>query len=80
MAHQNITLSLPTRVLRQVKLLAAKRHTSVSRLLTQVLEELASREAGYARARRRHLTWLESAANLGTVGRIRWTRDELHER
>jgi hypothetical protein len=80
METQNITLTLPKAVLRRIKILAAKKHTSVSHLLTETLEELAARETGYAQARQRQLDWLEHGFNLGTHGQADWARDDLHER
>jgi len=80
MITQNITLALPVKVLRQIKRIAAQRQTSVSQLLTEALEEIASREEGYARAQAHHLAWLERGAALGTRGRITWRRDDLHGR
>ena len=80
MEKQNITLSIPREILLKVKLLAVKRKTSVSGLLTRTLETLVQQEDAYAHARQRHLRWLERAADLGTDGRIRIQRDELHER
>ncbi|HLA78100.1 MAG TPA: hypothetical protein VJU18_11025 [Vicinamibacteria bacterium] len=50
---RNVTLALPKTLLHQVKVLAAERHTSVSRLLITALEDVVGREEGYARARRR---------------------------
>ena len=79
-AHRNVTLSLPVKVLRQLKRMAAQRQTSVSRLVTQTLEALAAREDAYTRARDRHLAWLDQAADLGTQGDIPWSREALHER
>jgi len=78
--YRNVTLSLPVKVLRQVKRIAMRRQTSVSKLLAQALEELAAREDDYARARVRHLAWLEHGADLGTRGQITWSRESLHER
>lgn len=78
--YRNVTVSLPVKVLRQIKRIAARKHTSVSRLLTEALETMAAQEDGFARARARHLTWLEEAADLGTGGRSTWTREALHER
>lgn len=78
--HRNVTLSLPVRVLRELKIIAAQRQTSISQLVTQALEELATREDGYTRARHRHLAWLEEAPDLGTGGVILGTREALHER
>jgi predicted transcriptional regulator len=80
METQNITLSLPKDVLRKVKLIAVRRDTSVSALLTQTLERLVEQEDAYAQARRRHFDWLRQGADLGTGGKIAVTRDELHER
>lgn len=80
METQNITLSLPKEILLKVKLLAVKRQTSVSGLLTQTLEKLVEQEEAYTHARRRHLQWLEKGADLGTGGQITTSREELHER
>jgi hypothetical protein len=80
METQNITLNLPIKVLRQIKALAAKRQTSVSRLLTEQLEGLIDRERGYSRARLRHRALLSQAPDLGTHGKISVKRDSLHER
>jgi hypothetical protein len=78
--HRNVTLSVPTKVLRQLKRIAARRQTSVSRLMTEALEEIAAREDGYALAQARHLAWLAEAADLGTKGNATWSREALHER
>jgi hypothetical protein len=80
MERQNITLSLPKDTLLKVKLIAVKRQTSVSGLLTQTLERLVEHEDSYAHARRRHLEWLKRGVDLGTAGQVSASRDELHER
>jgi hypothetical protein len=80
MERQNITLSLPKETLLKIKLIAVKRQTSVSGLLTQTLERLVEKEEAYAHARLRHLAWLRRGADLGTGGELRVSRDELHER
>ena len=80
MERQNITLSLPKDTLLKIKLIAVKRQTSVSGLLTQTLERLVEREDAYAHAQRRHLEWLERGMDLGTAGCVPASRDELHER
>ena len=80
METQNVTLSIPRDILLKVKLLAVKRHTSISGLLTQTLERLVQQEDAYAHARQRHLQWLEQDLDLGTGGQILTRRDELHER
>lgn len=80
MDRQNITLSLPKDTLLKIKLIAVKRQTSVSGLLTQTLERIVEQEDSYAHARRRHLEWLERGVDLGTAGQVATGRDELHER
>ncbi|NOX63665.1 MAG: type II toxin-antitoxin system CcdA family antitoxin [Chloroflexi bacterium] len=82
MEKTNITLSLPKDLLRQTKLIAVKRNISVSRLLTEALRELVQRESGYAYARKRQLSWMETGFDMGSQGRSVWiwTREELHER
>ena len=69
METRNITLAIPQDVLLKAKLLAVKRQTSVSGLLTQTLERLVQQEEeAYTHARQRHLQWLEQGADLGTNG------------
>ena len=80
MERQNITLALPKEVLHKIKLIAVRRQTSVSALLTETLERLTEQEDAYVSARRRHLEWLSNAKDLGTNGQISIGRDELHER
>ena len=80
METRNITLSLPKAILRRIKILAAQRNSSISALLTGMLQELVSREDAYERARRRHLASLQRPSNPGTGGYRAWSRDELHER
>ena len=80
METQNITLTLPKSLLRRVKTLAAQRHTSVSRLLTEMLQDLVAHESGYRAAQKRQLDRLARGVNLGTHGQASWTRTDLHDR
>ncbi len=80
MKTQNVTLSLPKEMLRQAKLIAVQRQVSLSRLLTRLIENLVQSEQRYDRSRRRHMAILEGGYDLGTCGRVRASRDELHER
>lgn len=79
-SNQNITLSLPEEDLREARILAASRGTSVSQLLARMLRELVEQETGYARARDRSLARLREGMDLGTGGHIAWSRDDIHER
>jgi hypothetical protein len=78
--NQNITLSVPRKLLKQVKRVAADRDTSVSALMAEALARLADADRRYSSARKRALAALRSARSLGTGGRRNWSRDELHER
>lgn len=80
MEKQNITLSIRKDVLQKVKILAVRQSTSVSALLTNLLEDIVAREEGYQTARQNHTRFLRENIDLGTNGSIDWSRDELHAR
>jgi hypothetical protein len=77
---QNVTLSLPRDVVREAKVIAAKRGTSISALMAGVLSGIIEEDRGYTAARERSLRRLARGLDLGTGGERTWTRDELHER
>jgi len=74
----NLTLSVDDDLLRDAKVLAARRGTSVSRLMADQLEELVRRDRDYEGARRRATARLEHGFDLGWSPPV--SRDELHER
>ena len=78
--NQNVTLSLPRKLLKQVKRVAADRDTSVSALMTAALARLADEDRRYSTARKNALAALRAPRSLGTGGRRSWSRDDLHER
>jgi hypothetical protein len=47
MEMQNITLSVPKSTLRKIKLVAAKRETSISKLMVEAMEKLASEDESH---------------------------------
>ena len=75
---QNVTISLDRQTLRKVKVLAAKRDTSISGLLAEQIEILVGEDEAYELAERQALSLLNQGFHLG--GAIRVKRDELHER
>jgi|WetSurMetagenome_2_1015567.scaffolds.fasta_scaffold1176284_2 hypothetical protein len=75
---QNITISLSRHVLRKAKVIAARRETSISRLLAQQIESLVGEEDAYVLAERQAIAHLNKGFHLGGV--IRARREELHER
>ena len=76
MSQRNVTVSLEEEVALWARLEAARRDTSVSRLLGDLLKEQMSREQRYERAMR---AALKRQPFLKTDGRY-LTRDELHDR
>lgn len=78
METQNITLSLSKSALRKVKLLAVKRRSSISRLVTEAIEKMLVEETNYEEAKNRQIALMKKGFDLG------WQkpqhRDELHER
>lgn len=74
----NVTLTIDADLLREARVLAADKGTSVSAMLRDRLEELVRGHRSYEIARRRALARLRKGLDLG------WTpprsRDELHER
>ncbi len=75
---QNVTISLSRPTLRKAKVLAARRDTSISRLLAQQIEILVGEDEAYERAERQAIQLLEQGFHLG--GASPAGRDELHER
>jgi len=80
MGQQEVTLSVPKELLRQVRALAAARKQSLSELLRKVLEEKIGSDAAYQVARRRQLVMLRQGFDLGTKGKIMITRADMHDR
>ncbi len=78
---QNVTLSLPADLLKEARHAAIDRGMSLSKLVeTMLSEQLTQKRVRYEEAHRRFLEYLEHPVDLGTQGRITWSRDSLHER
>jgi hypothetical protein len=80
MERQNVTLSLPKSLLKKAKVLAAIREKSLSELLRESLEDRIRDGIGYKTARKRQIKLLKDGLDLGTMGKIKTTREEIHER
>lgn len=74
-----MTISLPRDLLRRVKVVAAKRDTSISALLAESVEAVV-RDDEREVARRRFVQRLRAGVDLGTGGTVPAWRDELHAR
>lgn len=74
---QNITVSLDKDLIRKLKVIAAERSTSISRLLGQEMREIVARAGHYEQAKRKAVAAIDKGFHLGGQ---RLNRDELHER
>ena len=76
--RQKLMITLDSDAIRSVRDLAARRGTSVSKLLEALVDELIDRERHYEQAKAGSLACLEYGFPLG--GAITSIRDDLHDR
>lgn len=74
----NLTLRLNSQTVRKAKVIAARRASSVSRLVTEQIEALVDDDERYEQAKARALARLDKGFAMG--GKITAARSELHER
>ena len=74
----NITLKVDASLAKEAKVLAARRGTSLSRLVAEQLEQLVNDDQVYAAAKRRALQRLKRGYDLGAT--ISGNRSTLHDR
>ena len=79
MTNQNVTLSLPKETLQKAKILAIRRNTSLSGMMTRLLDDLVRREDEYVIAANEYRKMLREVDSLGGY-KARFSRDDLHER
>nr|WP_042189996.1 DUF6364 family protein [Kibdelosporangium sp. MJ126-NF4]CEL19028.1 hypothetical protein [Kibdelosporangium sp. MJ126-NF4]CTQ95170.1 hypothetical protein [Kibdelosporangium sp. MJ126-NF4] len=78
---RNITVQLDEEVIDKAKVLAARRGTSVSALLTQQVTKLAEEVTRYEAAKQRALALMEELSSLRRPGegeKLTWTREEIY--
>ena len=76
----NITIRVDDHLAREMKILAAKKGTSLSAMATEFFASLTRCDSAYEHARTRDIALMRRGFNMGTQGKATWTRDELHER
>ena len=74
----NVTVSVDAALLREVKVLAARRGQSISGLLSEALEQSVRGDKAYEAARQRATARLREGADLGWTPPV--SREALHER
>ena len=75
---QNITLSINKELIKNARVLAAQRHSSISRMLGEELQKLIEASKEYDSAKKQALNYITKGFHLG--GEIAVSREELHER
>ena len=79
-SHKNVTLSLPEPLLREFRVYAAQRNESMTSLMAEAIQVLMERDEQRQELKNRFLDRLREGLPLGTRGKAKWTRDQLHER
>lgn len=74
----NITLNVPDNILDEVRVIAARRKTTVNGLVRDFLTEVAKSEDRTERARRRLLDLAKKSK--AEMGPITWKRQDLYDR
>ena len=75
---QNITLSVDKDLIKKGKVIAAKKDTSVSKMLSEQLKQLVHDNEQYETAKRSALQTLKKGYHLG--GKMTWKREDLYGR
>lgn len=75
---QNVTVSLNVQTIQKVKLLAARRSTSITGLLEEQIEALVGQDEAYEAASRQAFDLMDRGLHLG--GTPMPSRETLHER
>ena len=75
--QENITLSLDRQLLKRAAIVATRRGMTLHGFLRKQIKLLTAHEQGYERAKLDALALLKRGFHMG--GRIRTTRDQLHE-
>lgn len=77
--YRNLTVRLEESTIRKAKIVAAKRSTSVSRLVADEIDRLVRQDEAYEQARVEALADLESGFDLGSGGALP-SRESVYDR
>ena len=75
---QNITLRLSKSTIQKAKVMAARKSTSISALLSDEIDRLVGEDDAYEQAMKRAFALMEKGMHLGGVHNF--DRDAIHER
>jgi len=77
----NVTLSLDDKLVKQVRKIAVDRDTTLTGLIREYLQKLATEEASSGRKRRQREALEQSFKEFQfNVGKRTWKREDLYER
>jgi predicted transcriptional regulator len=77
---QNVTFRLPTELVDKFRVFAATERKSMTALAADAIERYMNDQERRRAAAKRFIEQMRKGYDLGTNGKITWTRDELHER
>ena len=77
--YRNLTVRLEAGTIRKAKILAARRSTSVSKLIAHEIDRLVREDEAYEQTKAEALAELESGADLGSGGTLP-AREDAYER
>ena len=80
MDKQNVTLRLPTSLLKKFRVLAAKRDTSMSQLMEGAILKMVLDEDDDDMRVKRMVDRMRNSPARGVGDNITWTRDEIYDR
>lgn len=75
---QNVTLSIEKEIIKKGRVVAARKDTSISKMLSELLNDLVENDDRYEAAKRSAFQFLQKGAHLG--GKITWKRENLYAR
>jgi hypothetical protein len=75
---RNLTLAMDEELLVKARVLAARRRTTVTKLVRRSIEELVSGDESQAQAHTRLKSRMRNP--VLRIGKARWTREDLHDR
>jgi Family of unknown function (DUF6364) len=71
-------LSIEKEIIKKGKVVAARKDTSISKMLADLLKGMVENDERYEAAKRSALQMLKKGVRLG--GKIAWKREDLYER
>jgi hypothetical protein len=75
---QNVTLSVEKDLIKKGKVVAARKDSSISKMLAGLLKDMVENEDRYEAAKRSAIQLLKKGLHLG--GKTTWKREDLYER